>query len=100
MANGQFKSAKCAFIGCFGRRDSPQNPLGCKYHWFHVPEQMKQAITEHHQTQKQNQFHQPYWEACADAIEYVADLEGLPGANRYRENAEILRQAKGMKKTA
>lgn len=68
--------------------------LMCKNHWLLAPKTLQDAVWKAFKgTTEGERFKSiPYMEACADAVEYIARLEGKNEVNSYRNIAGHLRK--------
>lgn len=68
----------CHAINCDTR--IPSNRLMCPRHWFLVPAELRKAVWQTYRPQQQEGQAptQAYLDAARAAIDYVAQVEGLP----------------------
>lgn len=67
--------------------------LMCLPHWTKVPSDLQAAVWKAYRAQPnptQRARDIAYMTACADAVEFVARLEGRPEANSYRRVVQLL----------
>lgn len=70
----------------------------CARHWYMVPPGMRARVWKEYRNAGgsggpiKNTRHAAYFEACANAVEFVATKEGKPTANSYRRTVDLLRQ--------
>ena len=71
---------------------TPEKFLMCPKHWYMVPKNLQAKVWETFKGTTVNQRCNsiPYMEACADAVEHVARLEGKNTYNSYRNIANLL----------
>jgi hypothetical protein len=79
----------CHANGCA----TPTDPklFMCLEHWNMVPAMMQKEIwSQYKGTTREQRFEKiPYLQACALAVEHVAELEGKDSANSYRKLISI-----------
>ncbi len=70
----------------------------CKEHWFRLPGHMRKAVWETYAEAGgtdgpiEDLQYEPYWRACANAVEFICKMEGKPLDNGYRNMATKLLQ--------
>ena len=69
--------------------ETPQKDLMCQQHWRMVPQVMQNAVWTHFRRRgvaaKNPTGWAQYSEACANAVEHVAKLEGKNTLNNHRK---------------
>ncbi len=70
--------------------------LMCREHWFRLPRHMRKAVLDEYARAGgtdgpiKDLSHEPYWRACANAVEFICKTEGRPLENAYRKTARLL----------
>jgi hypothetical protein len=77
---------------------TPQKLLMCAYHWAKVPNSMQKNVWASFKQRSLAPGADPaswanYYEACADAVEYVAMAEHKDTQNSYRRSSHNFRKA-------
>jgi len=79
----------CRAVGCGNQID--QKLLMCRRHWKMVPASLREGVWKHFRDgQTYETATLDYWKSAAEAVEFVARLEGREPANRFRKRAEEL----------
>ena len=82
----------CHANGC--KTETPQRLFMCHRHWAMLPREMRKAVWTAYKANPDSYLRgrsRDYMEACADAVEHVAAIEGFPTGNSYRRIC-LLRQ--------
>jgi hypothetical protein len=78
----------CHANGCHAI--TPGRYFMCVPHWRLLTANLQTALRNALRERGSNPFYQPYYEACANAVEYVAMREGRQGFNSFRRVAAAL----------